>query len=503
MTTIYKANALSLDAPLREIAQLDPNRTFIRDISKPDVDLARTYSQANRLVEGLARQIVEWDIPVVGVVLSTSYECLCLVYAVMRAGKDVLLLDPEWGRLSQEAIVRETGLKAVVADTEVSGPLASLQRRLDFSEHPQNLAAVNPSLAASTHILIFTSGTTSKPKGIVLTQSAMMVAYGIGQHCLGIGQQTRVGCFYRVSGLGILGLNFLFPILYGGSVVLLPTYIYTEGHAFWSVVRDAGINFLYLVPPIVNYLVKECDGLDQPFRLSELLCVAGSARLDPDVQSLFQQRFAPLANIYGLSECGFAFLFGRRVGDQFNNSVGPAVGIELQLKDEEGELIIKPGVKGRLYVKTASLFEGYLNNPELTDKVSKDGWLDTNDLAYLDTSGDVYLIGRIDGTIKKAGNLFHLAECDEALMSLEHVVEASCVKVACEIHGEDYVAIVRVKDGHQAFRFESYLSDALGATRAPKAVALTTRELPRNGAGKYDRGGLLAMWDQNMQQGNS
>ncbi len=503
MTAVYKASALSLDASLREIARLDPNRTFVRDISTPDVDLVHTYSEANELVDGLATQIVEWDSPVVGVVLGTSFGCLCLVYAVMRAGKDVLLLDPEWGRLSQEAIARETGLEVLVADTEVSGPLASLQRRIDFRERPQNLAAVNPSLAASTRILIFTSGTTSKPKGIVLTQSAMMVAYGIGQHCLGIGPQTRVGCFYRISGLGILGLNFLFPILYGGSVVLLPTYIYTEGNSFWRLVRDAGINFLYLVPPIVNYLVKECDALHQPFGLGELLCVAGSARLDPDVQSLFQQRFAPLANIYGLSECGFAFLFGRRVGNQFNNSVGPAVGIELQLKDEGGETINEPGIKGRLYVKTASLFEGYLNNSALTEKVSRNGWLDTNDLAYLDASGDVYLIGRIDGTIKKAGNLFHLAECDEALMSLEHVVEASCLKVACEIHGEDYVAIVRIKDGHQAFPFGSYLSDALGATRAPKAVVLTTKELPRNGAGKYDRSRLLAMWDQTLQRSNS
>ncbi|MCW8199119.1 hypothetical protein D8B23_11950 [Verminephrobacter aporrectodeae subsp. tuberculatae] len=63
---------------------------------------------------------------------------------------------------------------------------------------------------------------------------------------------------------------------------------------------------------------------------------AGSARLDPEIQRQFQDRFAPLTNIYGLSECGFAFLFGQRRGDRFDNSVGPAVGLELRLLDAHG-----------------------------------------------------------------------------------------------------------------------------------------------------------------------
>lgn len=121
-----------------------------------------------------------------------------------------------------------------------------------------------------------------------------------------------------------------------------------------------------------------------PLPLQRLLCVAGSARLDADLQAAFQRDYAALANIYGLSECGFAFLFGKRRGDAFDNSVGPAVGLELKLTDPDGRPLEGSGERGRLWVRTPSLFSGYVNRPDLTAQVLEDGWLNTQDLAYFD-----------------------------------------------------------------------------------------------------------------------
>ena len=492
---------LSLDAAIRRVADQDPDRQFIRDLREPGRDVTMSYGEAEHRIERLSRRIAALPAPVVGVMLSTSSDCLCLVYATMRAGKDVLLLDPEWGVLAQQAVAREVGLGAVVADFPVTGPLAKLQAALDLrpeaeaGDTGETGPAVDPRAAERTRILIFTSGTTSRPKGIVLTQQAMLAAYDIGRRCLGTDSRTHAGCFYRISGLGILGIHFLFPQLFGGSVTILPAFAYVDGDALWRMVRDCGINFLYIVPPIVNFLVKEGVPPTSPFADDSLLCVAGSARLDPEMQRRFQERFAPLANIYGLSECGFAFLFGHRRGDRFDNSVGPAVGLELKITDEQGHVLTEPRAKGRLHVRTPSLFEGYLHNSELTRRSVQDGWLDTHDLAWFDEDGCVHVVGRMDATVNKAGNLFHLAECEEALTALGQVVEAACVKVACPLNDEDYVAVVRTATDGAPYDYAHYLEHALGVARAPRQVLLVSDELPRNGAGKYDRAALMRLVD--------
>lgn len=115
--------------------------------------------------------------------------------------------------------------------------------------------------------------------------------------------------------------------------MLLPLHCWADSEGFWECVERFGISFLYLVPPVVNHMVKEGTPPPRRLPLQRLLCVAGSARLDADLQAAFQRDYAALANIYGLSECGFAFLFGKRRGDAFDNSVGPAVGLELKLTD--------------------------------------------------------------------------------------------------------------------------------------------------------------------------
>ncbi|MEK2634347.1 AMP-binding protein [Pseudomonas aeruginosa] len=201
------------------------------------------------------------------------------------------------GEAAKQAIVDEMRLDALASEHPLKGALAGLRLALDF----ERSATRRLDRAAHSHMILFTSGTTGQPKGIELSQQAMLHAYRIGRDCLGIGEHTRSGCFYRISGLGILGINFLFPLLYGGSAVLLPLHCWADSEGFWECVERFGISFLYLVPPVVNHMVKEGSPPPRRLPLQRLLCVAGSARLDADLQAAFQRDYAALANIYGLS----------------------------------------------------------------------------------------------------------------------------------------------------------------------------------------------------------
>lgn len=392
------------------------------------------------------------------------------------------------GEAAKQAIVDEMRLDALASEHPLKGALAGLRLALDF----ERSATRRLDRAAHSHMILFTSGTTGQPKGIELSQQAMLHAYRIGRDCLGIGEHTRSGCFYRISGLGILGINFLFPLLYGGSAVLLPLHCWADSEGFWECVERFGISFLYLVPPVVNHMVKEGSPPPRRLPLQRLLCVAGSARLDADLQAAFQRDYAALANIYGLSECGFAFLFGKRRGDAFDNSVGPAVGLELKLTDPDGRPLEGSGERGRLWVRTPSLFSGYVNRPDLTAQVLEDGWLNTQDLAYFDEDRCVHVLGRCDGTINKGGNLFHLNECERALNGLDEVIDVCCLKVDCPLYGEDYVAVIHTAPQVE-FAFLPWLQQQLGTLRAPQRVVLSHQALPLNGAGKHDRRALAAL----------
>ncbi|MBS0972849.1 class I adenylate-forming enzyme family protein [Serratia rubidaea] len=485
----------TLDATLRRMASEQPQRILLTDARDPDAPMDYRWGETDQLVNGLARQLAQQPGDAVGVLLDNSYRCLCLIYAVMRAGKDLVLIDPEWGQAAKRAIIDEMSLRVLAGNITLHDEFAGLQVPLDFAPLPAGEQA--PDRAAQSRMILFTSGTTGKPKGIVLSQQAMVSAYAIGQRCLQIGEHTRAGCFYRVSGLGILGINFLFPLLYGGSVVLLPLHCWAESDDFWRYVDRFAITFLYMVPPIVNFMVKEGTPPPHPYRLERLLCVAGSARLDAEAQRLFQQHFAPLANIYGLSECGFAFLFGRRQGELFDNSVGPAVGLSLRLTDESGAPLNRPGARGRLWVKTPSLFSGYINQPALTAQVLQDGWLDTQDVAFFDAQGGVHVLGRADGTINKGGNLFHLNECEQLLNGREDVVDACCLKVPCDVYGEDYIAVIQ-SSGQERQALTAWLELQLGTQRAPRTVVCLSQSLPLNGAGKHDRKAIAALIGQEV-----
>lgn len=480
----------TLDAALRHYAQMKPEQTLLTDARDAGQPQNYTWRETHLRAEALAQQFSLLHDKAIGVMLDNSWECLCLVYGVIRSGKDLVLIDPEWGEASKRAIIEQMGLQTLVAAEPIAAPFDELQRELQPVSFPAELPA---SLATQSQLIIFTSGTTGKPKGIILSQRAMVNAYAIGQRCLNTGEHTRAGCFYRVSGLGILGINFLFPLLFGGSVVLLPLHCWAEDDRLWEYVERFAISFLYMVPPVVNFMVKEGVKPARRYPLSRLLCVGGSARLDPDIQQAYQRDFASLANIYGLSECGFAFLFGRRSDEEnFDNSVGPAVGLSLRLVDARGEVIEEPGQRGRLWVKTPSLFSGYHQQPALTASLVDNGWLDTQDIAWFDSDGGYHVLGRADSTINKGGNLFHLNECEQLLNSRDEIADACCLKVPCELYGEDYIAVIHSEHADET-ELMAWLAHQLGTLRAPRTIVTFCQKLPLNGAGKHDRAAMVAL----------
>ncbi|VCY94707.1 Tyrocidine synthase 1 [Pseudomonas aeruginosa] len=476
---------VSLDSTLRHLGSADPRRPFLIDAREPERPLEYTWGDADRQVDALAEQIAAHACRSVGVLLDNSYRNLCLIYAVMRAGKHLVLIDPEWGEAAKQAIVDEMRLEALASEHPLEGALAGLRLALDF----ERSATRRLDRAAHSHMILFTSGTTGQPKGIELSQQAMLHAYRIGRDCLGIGEHTRSGCFYRISGLGILGINFLFPLLYGGSAVLLPLHCWADSEGFWEWNASASVS-------------STCRrwsttwSRKAPRRRAACRCSACSASparrawtptcRRPSSATTRRWRTST-ASASAASPSSSASVAAMRSTTRWDlpsawNS----------LTDPDGRPLEGSGERGRLWVRTPSLFSGYVNRPDLTAQVLEDGWLNTQDLAYFDEDRCVHVLGRCDGTINKGGNLFHLNECERALNGLDEVIDVCCLKVDCPLYGEDYVAVIHTAPQVE-FAFLPWLQQQLGTLRAPQRVVLSHQALPLNGAGKHDRRALAAL----------
>jgi long-chain acyl-CoA synthetase len=485
-------------------AQRNQSRLMIIDLQDDGFRKEVSYHDA-------VLKIAEWSLKIecldstrIGLILENNVNTILLFYAILKAKKDVVLIDPEWGVGTIRNVVLSAEIKICLAakiDSHIGivCPIfnADAVSNLFFRKSNLYTNVVHP----EGKILIFTSGTTSSPKGIILTQAALLYAYKVGKESLRLDESIRSACLYRISGLGILGINFLFPHSMGGTTVIFPPYSYHDFNELWIRIKEEGISLIYLVPPIINYIIGNHDLSTFQYN-PNILCLSGAAKLDVSIQNKFQAFLAPLANIYGLSECGFAFLFGDKIAnDCYSNSVGYPIGIEIKIMDNDSD-IKNINQVGMLYVKTDSVFEGYLSNPKATLEVLKDGWLKTNDLGYLNESGAVYLVGRVDDTINKGGNLFHLAETEEFIRTLPDVSEVVCIKVPCDIYGEDYVAVVRPKPLCDLEKMPKAISDLcrehLGRARSPRTIYLHENALAKNGAGKYQKNSILSAIEKTL-----
>jgi len=468
-----------------------PEKIFLRKISASEENYI-SYKTAKQKIIQLSNSLsAALKTTNIGLILHSDIETILFFYSILHAGKNVIIIDPCWGSSTIETVLNTADINEVISSQAVQNYL--IKARLVNIESEETIyEKTSDHSAYEGKIIVFTSGTTSDPKGVVLSQAGLLYAYQLGIKCLDIDNHASSGCFYRISGLGILGINFLFMHTIGGTGNILPEFGYFNEKELRKYVEKYKINFLYLVPPIVNYLIHNYSDLAHSW-LSCVLGVSSAAKLDREKQMEYQARFGQLVNIYGLTECGFAFLFGEKKEGDYTNSVGKARGLQLKILDESSNEITSAYKQGRLYVKTKSVFDGYYKNKEKTQEILKDGWLDTKDIAYFDPNNAVYLVGRSDDTINKGGNLFHLSEAEEIFQKIPGVIDACGLKVKCPFYDEDYIICLYSKSVVSKDDIAIFSEKNLGKARVPKKVICFDGELPRNGAGKYDRKQLEKM----------
>jgi long-chain acyl-CoA synthetase len=334
-------------------------------------------------------------------------------------------------------------------------------------------------------LILFTTGTTGKPKGVMLThRNLLSVVIGQRNRYGHLGEKVTI-CPVPLS--HIFGLNTVtFASLFRKwPVVLQGQY---ELHQTAKLIEKYRVSYLATVPLIVKSMTEVADKYD----LSSLKIIgAGAAPVPAELYDRVEKTFnLIMLEGWGLTE-GAGNATRTPYGVKKVGSCGKAyegIDIEVAIVDPQDNFL-PPGKIGELVLKGSLVMKGYLNNPEATAEVIKDGWLHTGDVAKMDEEGYVYIVDRMKDVIIRGGYNIFPAEVEAAIYQYEGVEEVAVYGVKDAKKGETVAATVKIKDGYSVTPDDiiAHCSERLARYKVPKYAEITHDQLPKTSNNKILR----------------
>jgi len=406
-----------------------------------------------------------------------------IAYALTHAEARIVLVDDDTRRTLDEIVAAQNRSLDVTACT-----VAEVAAAADGTALP----AVTPGDPA---MLMYTSGTTGRPKGVLHSQTSLLAGGWTATLAHRLGPDDRALCvlpLYHINGLGVTVIG---PLVSGGSSVICPRF---SASRFWEQCTSHAVTWFSVVPTIISHLVHGADEPDAATKARIRFARSASSALAPEVQTAFEARFGiPIVETMGLTETAPQILSNplppgiRKIGSP-GQACGNAVAILSPDLTPAG-----PDTVGEIAVRGPNVMLRYHKDPDATAAaMTADGWFRTGDLGRMDADGYVYVTGRLKELIIKGGENIAPREVDEALHGHPDVMEAAAFARPCPRYGETVEAAVRLVPQSTATEAEliAVCVARLGAFKSPDRIYLLD-DLPKGPSGKIQRLKLLD-WTQ-------
>lgn len=483
-------------------------------VQEAEGDAGLDYAGLLSSCQGVARVLAQQGLlpgDTVSVVMPNGLNTLRILLGGMWSGHCVnpvnLLAQPEQMRY----VLEHSDCKLVIASAEWAEPVQALLKTI---ERPVKLLVTTATLsslpgeepvgdapgdepARATRVrsddhalLMYTSGTTGMPKGVLLThgQLAHNAAAIAAEHQLG--PQDRVLAVLPLYHINAFVVTMLAPLASGGSLALADKF--SVGRFWPQVVRNA-CSWINLVPTMVSYLLEApapAADVTAPLRF----CRSASASLPPEHLLGFQKKFGVgVIETMGLTETSApSFSNPLQIELRKLGSVGKASGCEAQVVNEHLQPVAD-GNTGEVVIRGGQVMAGYYKNPQASQEaVTPDGWLRTGDLGHRDADGFFFITGRIKELIIKGGENIAPREIDEVLLRYPDVLDAAATGIPDKHYGQEIMACVVLRPGSQPDEaaLRTFCATHLGRFKSPKVIHFVG-DLPRGPSGKVQRLKLL------------
>lgn len=457
----------------------------------------------------------------VALLLGNSPYFVIGLYGALRAGATVIPINPIYTPDEIGYIINNGDVKTVIA-LDLLVPLAEkMQAHLPNVEHfiicdtPQgkesnidiSTLSIYPKMKPFTHIvgsgslsfeepelddddvaiILYTSGTTGKPKGAMLThQNIYSNAKDVGDY-LKINEDDKVITALPMFHVFCLTVALNAPLMNGGTLLIVPKFSPSD---IFELAEKYQPTVFAGVPTMYNFLFQFEGG--NPEALNSLrLCISGGASMPVALLKSFEKKFKVMVSEgYGLSEASPVTCFNPLDRPRKPGSIGPSiVNVENKVVNELGEEV-PVGEVGELIVRGPNVMKGYYKMPEETAATIRDGWLYTGDLARMDEDGYFYIVDRKKDMIIVGGYNVYPREVEEVLYDHPDVVEVAVLGVPDPNFGETVKSYVVTKNPELTEAdLLDYCAEHLAKYKIPSSVAFL-EELPKNTTGKILRRAL-------------
>ena len=466
-------------------------------------DLELSYGEVDRAARGVAASLSARGIAPgdkVALLVPNVPEFTIAYFGILYAGATVVpinvlaaapevtyfLKDSDSRLLIVHPLFEEPGRKGaaplsvpvVIADGEKDADTVAAMAKAAPADGP------HPTSPQDTAVILYTSGTTGKPKGAELTHSNLLM------NCAVVAPKLMPPSTEGHRALATLPLFHSFGqsviqngmIATGGSMTMLARF--TPEDAFELIERDR-LTIFAGVPTMYFGLLHHRG--DRTHDVSSLeICMTGGAPMPVEVMNSFEEKFnVEILEGFGLSETSPIASFNVMNKPRKAGSIGyPVWGVEMCIVDD-ADVALPDDERGEICIRGHNVMKGYLNRPDATKETLRNGWFHSGDIGYRDSDGCYWIVDRKKDMILRGGFNVYPREVEEVLYEHEDVVEAAVIGVPHESHGEEVKAVVSLTaDGKAtADELQAFCKERLAAYKYPRFVEIID-ELPKGPTGK-------------------
>lgn len=425
----------------------------------------------------------------VAIVHPNGRDAVLAVYATLYAGLRATMINLAAGPAAIAYALDHSGARfAFVHDGQTDAIAKVAPEGLQRIDHTllQNKAEI-PAFTANHHaLLMYTSGTTGQPKGVVHSHASLLAGGWTTAIAHDLSVADRGFCVLPIYHINGLCVTMMGALVSGGSLAMTTKF---SASKFWEQAELAQVTWFSVVPTIISHLLH--NGTNPTPEVCDRLRFGRSASsaLAVETQSAFEERFnVPIIETMGLTETAAQILSNplppavRKIGS-------PGIGYGNEVCILAPDLKTAPiNQEGEIAIRGPNVMVEYLHNREATERAFTGGWLRTGDLGHMDEDGYVFVTGRLKELIIKGGENIAPREIDEVLYSAPDIIEAAAFARSCKSYGETVEAAVVVKPGSQVSEqaLIALCEKRLGAFKSPDAIHFLS-ELPKGPSGKIQR----------------